>query len=131
LRANWVTVEYTALEADHALMRQQWEQPYLVTAGPDAVPRVTLLTNLHALLVFMRLPLGPGMPPAQQDFMDKVAKRYGYAPVLVRQAIALTRNGQAIQAQAVLTRLCQTKPRALCEQFREQVKVESSPSTSR
>jgi O-antigen ligase len=129
--AAWVTVEYTALEADHALMRQQWEQPDLVTAGPEAVPRVVLLTNLRALLVFMRLPLGPGMPPAQQDFMDKVAKRYGYAPVLVRQAIALARNGQTTQAQAVLTRLCQTKPKAVCEQLREQVKAQSSPSTLR
>jgi Virulence factor membrane-bound polymerase, C-terminal/O-Antigen ligase len=121
----WVTVEYTSLEADHALMRLQWERPELVTAGPDAVPHVALLTHVRALLVFMRLPLQADMPAPQQAFMAKVARRYGYSPVLMRQAIALQRNGRLAEAQATLTRLCQTQPKPMCDRAHQQLKASS------
>jgi O-antigen ligase len=125
---TWVTVEYTALEADHALMRLQWAQPLLITAGPDAVPQVVLLTQLRALLVFMRLPLDTRLSAEQQNMMAQVAQRYGYAPVLIRQSIALHRNGRSHDAQAVLDRLCKTQPKKFCDSARRQVAAEIGTS---
>jgi hypothetical protein len=121
----WVTVEYTSLEADHALMRQQWERPELVSAGPDAVPDVLLLTQVRALLVFMRTPPQPGLSLAQKTLMARVAQRYGYAPVLMRQATALHRNGHPAQAEAAMTQLCKTQPPVVCNNARKQVAAET------
>jgi O-antigen ligase len=117
----WVTVEYISLEADHALMRMQWERPELVTAGPDAVPQVMLLTQLRALLVFMRMPLDMPLSTQQLSEMTRVSLRYGYAPVLTRQALAAQRNGRAEEAQAALARLCKTQAQQICDDARQQV----------
>jgi O-antigen ligase len=50
----WVTVEYTSLEQRNVLMRQQWERSELSSTGAAEVPQVVLLTQLRALLLFMR-----------------------------------------------------------------------------
>jgi O-antigen ligase len=113
----WVTVEYTSLEQDHALMRLQWARPDLVSMGTAAVPQVVLLTQLRALLVFMRTPTEAGLSAAQLQSMKRLSQRYGYAPVLHRMALTEHHNGRPEDARATLAHLCKTQSGVVCANY--------------
>ena len=121
-----VTLEYTALEADHAVMRAQWTHPELQLPDPGAVPEVRLLTQLRALLLFMRADLGPGLNPADRAEMARVAERYGYAPVLTRLALVESRADRPAAAEQVLLRLCRIHPQHACLDARRRVAADAS-----
>jgi hypothetical protein len=121
----WVVVEYTSLEKDHVLMRQQWEASELSSADVADVPQVVVLTQLRALLLFMRTPPQAGLSAAQLNSMASVAQRFGYWPVLFRWALAQQRNGQPQQAQATLARLCKTQPPKACSDATRWFKLET------
>lgn len=126
-----VTIDYAALEADHALMRAQWAHPERQLPDPGAVPEVRLLTQLRALLLFMRADLGPGLDAAQWAAMRKVAERYGYAPVLTRLAIAESRAGRPEAAQSLLARLCRIHPQHACLDARRRLAADAATAPAR
>jgi hypothetical protein len=117
----WVASEYAALEADHALMRLQWQQPELASMGQAAVPPVVLLTQLRALLLAMRTPTHAGLSGEQLQALDRAAQRYGYWPVLLKLALANNNNNRPAQAQAALLRLCLTQTPRVCTDITQQV----------
>lgn len=123
-----VTVDYIAIEADHAAMRAQWDQRDLRLPDAAAVPEVRVLTQMQALLRFMRVDLGPGMSAQDRNEMTRVAERFGYAPVLTRQAIAEFKVGRSEASRAALDRLCRIHPSHVCADSRRRFEAVTGQS---
>ena len=96
--------EYTLVEEDFRINR--FENRSIGTTPTEyQVPQVYLLTQLGELLQVMRMRAELGMEPGDVDMLLRVARRYTWAPVQFRAALALGLNGRpedASQRLAVL-----------------------------
>ena len=91
------------------------------------VADVLLLTELQGLLRSMRLPLDGSLSDADFAAMQSTARRFGYAPVLLRLAIAAQRRGSPELAAATMLRLCRLHGVQVCQASRRQFVQMQSP----
>lgn len=99
--------EYTLVEEDFRINRFE-NRSIGTTPAEYQVPRVYLVTQLGELLQVMRMRAEPGMAQRDVDMLLRVARRYTWAPVQFRAALALGLNGRpedASQRLAVLKNL--------------------------
>lgn len=83
------------------------------------VPKMRVLTQLEAWLIFTQTPATPGMSPESVDAMRRVSERYAYPPAMLRYGLAAGLNGRPQQARLTLQRLCRIHGRARCDEGRE------------
>lgn len=89
--------EYSKAEEDFRINRFE-NRRIGVTPAEYEVPKLYLLTQLGGILHVMRLRAEPGMSSEDVDLLLKMAKRYTWAPVQFRAALALGLNGRPIEA---------------------------------
>jgi len=65
-----------------------------------------LLDHLDHYMDFIGTPATQGMKPEALEAMQAIARRFGYAPVLMRYALALGLNGKSKEAIDTLELLC-------------------------
>ena len=89
--------EYTLVEEDFRI--QRFENRLLGVTPPDyAKPQLYLLTQLGDLLQAMRMRAAPNMKTIEVDLLVRVSKRYSWAPIQFRTALALGLNGRPEEA---------------------------------
>lgn len=109
----WTTVEYVQVEENHRVLR--FESARIgVSRIESQAPDIVLLTQLREFLRFARTEARRGMGSDELDWMERVAERYGYPPVLFRYALASGINGRPEASRDALARLCKIHPRARC-----------------
>jgi O-antigen ligase len=113
-----VGFEYLQAEENFRLARLETAR-----IGTDRVslhsPNLRVLTQLDALLRFVRTEVKPDMATEDLDRMRKVALRYGFSSTLFRYATALGLNGQPREAARTLQLLCHIHSRKRCREARE------------
>lgn len=123
-----VVLDHARLAPAHAAMRADWSAhgPDLptATAGP-----VLLLTQLQSQVRAMRSPITSQATLGDVDELRNVARRYAFAPVLLRLALVDQRQGRPALAQAALDRLCRLHPPHVCERSRAQFNAALQPAT--
>lgn len=107
-----LTYEYIRIEASYQVLRFEWAN---VRSKADRnPPDVIMLNQLRSLIVYSRFEPGPGMGPAQLDWMRKVASIYPSSGVIHKYAAALAWNGQPEEAALWLRRMCALAPESQC-----------------
>jgi O-antigen ligase len=89
--------EYSTVEEDFRINRFENRRIGVTPSGYE-VPELHLLTQMGGLLHVMRLRAAPGMPAEDVELLLKIAKRYTWAPIQFRAALALGLNGRPIEA---------------------------------
>ena len=93
-----VTYEYILAEEDFRINR--FENRRLgVTPAEYLPPNLILLTQLEEMLVAMRLRAQPGMKAEELDVLVRAARRYTWAPLAFRTALALALNDRPQDAE--------------------------------
>lgn len=96
-----LAVDYARVEEDFRVNR--FENRRLGTTPADYQPPTPLLLSQHGeLLAAMRLRAAPGMSPQDLALLQRVSKRFSWAPIHFRTALALALNGQPDLAQVQL-----------------------------
>lgn len=89
--------EYMQVEEDFRINR--FENRRLGTTPPEySPPRIVLLTQLREVLQAMRLRATPHMSTGDVDMLVRVSKRYSWAQMHFRTALALGLNNRPIEA---------------------------------
>lgn len=113
-----VALDYVEAEQNHRTLR--FESARIGTTRIESsAPDLRVLTQLRAYLEFARTEARPDMKPEQVEWMRQVSQRHGYAPVLLRYALAAGLNGQPAQARLTLARLCSIHLPPRCTEARE------------
>lgn len=107
-----VLIDYA--EVEQAWMAHRFRSARIGSLVEAPVPRTMLLSNLEALLRFMRIEPQPSMSPEELEFMGQVSRRQPSAGGLFRYARALALNGRAPQATDMLVVLCRLHPDSQC-----------------
>jgi hypothetical protein len=93
----WSAVEYVSIEEDFRIARFE-----AMRIGETPIeyerPKITLLTQLDALLIGARLVPTPGMSKENIDLARKVALRYPWSATQNRYALTLALNGSSDEA---------------------------------
>jgi len=93
----WSAVEYVSIEEDFRIARFE-----AMRIGETPIeyerPKITLLTQLDALLIGARLVPTPGMSKENIDLARKVALRYPWSATQNRYALTLALNGRSDEA---------------------------------
>ena len=113
-----VAFDYLRAEENFRLARLQTARIGTDRVSAD-VPDLLVLTQLQAYLRFVRTEARPGLPPEDLQWMQQVAERYGFAPVLFRYALALGLNGRPEEAARTLKLLCHVHATNHCVEARE------------
>ena len=94
----WAAIEYTQIEEDFVVARFESMR---VGRPPEAYerPKVTLLTQLGALLEGTRIQPAPSMRSEDIETLEKVAGLYPWAPAKFRYLSALALNGRMDEAR--------------------------------
>lgn len=113
-----VAVEYLQAEQNYRLLRL--ESARIGTSRIESQPAdLRVLTQLGAFLRFARTEARPGMTDEEVEMMRRVSERYGYAPVMLRYALAAGLNGDAAASRLALQRLCSIQLRDRCDEGRQ------------
>ncbi len=107
-----VTVEYVALE--RSLMRYRFEAAHVGRERGSRPPPTVLLTQLGALMHFVRTEPAAGLDDAQLEAMQRVVARFPSAGNQFRLALAWARNGKPDQAALPLRQLCAMQRAPAC-----------------
>lgn len=95
---GFLALEYTAIEEDFRVNR--FENRRLGSTPADyEVPHPRLLTQFEGLLHAMRLRAAPGMKAEDVDVLVAASRRYTWAPLQFRAALALGLNGHPAEAR--------------------------------
>lgn len=114
----WLGVAYFELEEAHRLRRLQAAR--IDGAQQFEPPRLPiLLSHQAAFLAFAGTQAQRGLTQGQLQQMRHVSERFGYPPVLLRQALALGLNGAPSEAARVLVTLCKVHSSIRCDEGRE------------
>lgn len=109
----WVSVEY--FRADDNYRNLRLEAAHIgVTKMKTPAAEFQLLTQLGAFLKFVRMESMTNLAPDQLEWMRQVSLRYGYVPTLLKYALAAGLNGQTVQANKALARVCSMTTVKLC-----------------
>lgn len=76
--------------------------------GTTHKPELTLFPHFYDYFRFAKTKAREGMSPQEIAFMERTAKRFGYAPVLMRMSLVYGLNGRpddAVRAMATISRL--------------------------
>lgn len=112
-----VVADYVRVESDLRQLRFAHARIGRATAEPP-LPRLSVLTQLRAMLQAARLQPRAGMPEPQLDLLRRVSARFGSASDLYRYALASGLNGRQGDAERALATICKTQPPAICDQVR-------------
>lgn len=112
-------VEYAAVEEDYRVNRFENRK---LGRTPDeyVVPNLRLLTQFESLLQAMRLRATRGMTSADLDTLVSAARRYTWAPLEFRAALALALNGRPHEARWHLEIIKAMFPSEIYEEGRSQ-----------
>ena len=108
--------DYFKVEANYQSLR--FERARVGTLPVEPPPDVLLLTQLRALLRFMRYDFQPGMTTTELQWASNVANSFPSGANLYRVASALAVNDKAGEAQQWLRKVCKVVSRLECEQIR-------------
>lgn len=112
-------VEYTSVEEDYRVNR--FENRRLGRTPEEySIPNLRLLTQFESLLHAMRLRANRGMASADLDTLVSAAKRYTWAPLEFRTALALGLNGRPQEARRHLEIIKAMFPSEIYEEGRTQ-----------
>lgn len=90
--------QYASVEEDFRVNR--FENRKLGSTPPEyAIPELAMLTQFRDLLRGMRLRAAPGMASEDLEVLVRSSKRYTWAPLLFRTALALALNGRPDEAR--------------------------------
>lgn len=96
-----LTYDYMIVEEDYRVNR--FENRRLGFTPPEyKYPELTLLTQLDTMLRAMRLRAVPGMPEADLNMLATTSRRYTWAPMLYRTALAHALNHRPAEAEHYL-----------------------------
>ncbi len=101
--------QYALAEEDFRINRFE-NRRIGVTDKDYVVPKLSMLTQLGELLQAMRLRAQPSMLPEDVEVLLRVAKRYTWAPIQFRAALALGLNQRPIEAAERMLVLKNTFP---------------------
>jgi hypothetical protein len=73
-------------------------------------PAFTLFPHFYDYIQFFRTAPRPGMPPEEIAFKERVAKRFGYPPVLANMSFIYALNNQPDNAEKVLLTIRKLHP---------------------
>ena len=112
-------IEYTSVEEDYRVNR--FENRRLGRTPEEySIPNLRLLTQFESLLHAMRLRATRGMSSADLDTLVSTARRYTWAPLQFRTALALGLNGRPQEARKHLEILKAMFPSEIYEEGRSQ-----------
>jgi O-antigen ligase len=100
----WTTSDY--LRVERSLRQYEFDAAHIGTARGSVAPRVHLLTQLGALMRFVRVQPNQGLSNVQLDEMRTVVARFPSAGNQFRLALALARNDRPLEASVALEQLC-------------------------
>lgn len=110
--------EYAQAEEDFRINR--FENRNLgTTPGGYEPPRLLMLTQLGDMLAAMRLRAGRAMPAEDLETLVRVSRRYTWAPLQFRTALALGLNGRAHEAEEQLRVIRDLFPKDVVQEGRE------------
>jgi hypothetical protein len=104
---------------DEAWMAHRFRAARIGTMAEAPLPPIAVLTNLQALLGFMRIEPQAATPPAELDRMRQVAERYPSPGGLFRYAWAQALNGNSEEAVRMLVVLCKVHSDTQCDGAKE------------
>lgn len=119
LTACVVLVIREYLEVDQAWMAHRFRSAHLGNEPIRPVPDLRVLTNLKALLEFVRIEPRRHMAGAQIEALRLTAERLPSAGGLYRYAQALALNGDTAKAEQTLRLLCRLHPEPQCTAARQ------------
>lgn len=90
--------QYAAVEEDFRVNRFENRKLGSTPSG-YAIPKLAMLTQFRDLLRGMRLRATPGMASEDLEVLVRSSKRYTWAPLLFRTALALALNGRPDEAR--------------------------------
>lgn len=99
---------------EDAWMAHRFRTARIGSLEEPPLPQTVVLTNLQALLEFMRTEPRAGMSAEELTLLRQVSQRYPSGGGLFRYAWALALNGKADEAQRTLVLLCRIHPQAEC-----------------
>ena len=99
-----VVRDYFLAENSYADLRL--EKARISSKFPRLPPDVVLLTQLRDLIILARLEPSLHTTPGQMAWIEKVALVYPTTENLLKLAVALTLNGQIVEARRWLSKLC-------------------------
>lgn len=99
---------------EEAWMAHRFRAARIGSQAQEPVPDALLLSNLQALLQFMRTEPQASMSAEDLELLRRVARRYPSPGGLFRYAWALALNGQAGEATRTLALLCKIHDPAQC-----------------
>lgn len=117
-----VACEYKIVESDYRQMRFEGAG---IERRPEtpAAPNVIFLTHLREYIRFARTQAQDEMSSDSLEWMNKVAHRFPFPPVLLRNALALSLNHRPEEAAIELKRLCRLHPQNQCSEAIENLNI--------
>jgi hypothetical protein len=113
-----LAVDYGRAEAHSRQLRMQ-----LARIGPSQTPlpeaRQLMLTQLQDFHWFAQTPARVDLSPAEVERMERVARRFGYPPVLFRMALVRGLRGEVAEAEHNLRLICWVHGKRHCREARE------------
>jgi hypothetical protein len=100
----WTTADYGRVE--RSLQQYRFEAAHIAGASGSVAPDIHLLTQLGALMKFVRAQPDQGLGEAELADMLRVVARFPSAGNQFRLALKLARNGRPREASAMLDQLC-------------------------
>jgi O-antigen ligase len=108
-----ITAEYIALE--RSLTQYRFEAARVGSQRGSQAPPTKLLTQVGALMHFVRIAPDAGLDELQLAQMQQVVERFPSAGNQYRLAVALAHHDQPFRAQQMLQTLCAVQRRPTCE----------------
>jgi len=99
---------------EEAWMAHRMRAARIGSTMPTPVPQTILLTNLQAMLEFVRIAPRRGMPAEEIEQLRLMSQRQPSPGGLFRYAQASALNGGITQATATLDLLCRLHPEGQC-----------------
>lgn len=111
-----VTRDYLRIEA--AWMAERVRAARIGNLDPVPLPNTLTLGHLNAVLVLGRAEPGKGMATEEIEDMKRLTYRISGVGGMLKLAQAQALNGQKVEAEATLDRLCRIHPQPICDRAR-------------